>query len=84
MKKTAKKLTGKNVIGRRVRQARLKTSPQISQEDLSGRLAAQNIQIDRSGISRIESGTRYVMDFEAIALARALKVGIGWLMSGQD
>ena len=78
MKKTTKATTARNVIGRRIRQARLKCSPAVSQEDLAGRLAAQNITIDRSAISRIESGARYLMDYEIAAIARSLKVTVGW------
>ena len=35
--------------------------------------------IDRSGISKIESFERYVMDYEAAALAKALRVSVAWL-----
>jgi hypothetical protein len=78
MKKT-RKAQQRNVIGRRVRDARLKSTPPVSQDDLAGRLAGQGILLDRSAISRIESQTRYVMDYEAKAIARALKVSIAWL-----
>ena len=78
MKKT-RKAQRRNIIGGRVRQARLKLNPPVSQDDLAGRLAAQGILIDRSAISRIENQTRYVMDYEAAAIARALKTSIAWL-----
>lgn len=78
MKRTAKG-KHKNVIGHRVREARLKANPPISQEDLAGKLAAHGILLDRSAISRIESRSRYVMDYEAAALARCLKTPIGTL-----
>ena len=79
MKKTIK---GKirNVIGKRVKEARLKCRPAVSQEDLAGRLAAKGILIDRSAVSRIENQTRYVMDYEAQTIARSLKVSVAWLM----
>jgi HTH-type transcriptional regulator, cell division transcriptional repressor len=78
MKKTAR-FAARNQIGTRVRQARLKCSPPVSQEDLAGRLAAQGITMDRTAVSRIENRSRYVMDYEVSALARALKVSVGWL-----
>ncbi len=78
MKKT-RQAQQRNIIGERVRQARAKMQPPVSQDDLAGRLAAKGICLDRSAISRIESQTRYVMDYEAAALARALKVSVGWL-----
>ena len=83
MKKTqrAKK---KNLVGARVRLARYSLEPKVSQDDLSGRLARQGVTIDRSGISKIESFERYVMDYEAAALARALKVSVGWLYGEEE
>jgi HTH-type transcriptional regulator, cell division transcriptional repressor len=57
MKKT-RKAQQRNLIGRRVRQARLKLKPPVSQDDLAGRLAGQGILLDRSAISRIEGQTR--------------------------
>jgi len=78
MKKTIKAKI-RNVIGARVRDARLKCKPSVSQDDLAGRLAAKGILIDRSAVSRIENQSRYVMDYEAQAIAHSLKVAVAWL-----
>lgn len=78
MKKTTRAGT-KNIIGERVRQARLKHRPAVSQDDLAGKLAAQGISMDRTAVSRIENRSRYAMDYEAAAIARALKVSVSWL-----
>ena len=78
MKKTIK-AARRNIIGGRLRQARLKSSPAVNQDDLAGRLAAQGISMDRTAVSRIENQDRYVMDYEAAAIARALKVSVAWL-----
>ena len=67
----------KNIVGNRIRQAR--TQQEISQDDLSGRLAKLGVSIDRAGIAKIESGTRRVYDFELQAFSRALKKPITWL-----
>lgn len=48
----------------------------VSQQDLAGRLAALGISVDRSAVTRIESAERYVLDYEAEALAKALRVPI--------
>lgn len=63
----------------RVRQARLALSPRVSQEDLSGRLARLGVQITQTSLSKIENRTRYVMDYEALTLAKVLKVSVSWL-----
>ena len=78
MKKTSFGKQPKNIVGPRVLKARLERCG-ITQEDLAGRLAALGVTADRSAISRIESQQRYVMDYEAEALAKALKVTISWL-----
>ena len=71
---------GKNIIGRRVLSARLALVPIVTQEDLAGRMAVRGVQLDRSAIARIESGERYVLDFELVALAKALKVSTSFLL----
>jgi len=62
-----------------VRIARLALRPPVSQEDLSGRLAAKGIQITQTAISKLENRQRYVMDYEALAIAKALRVSVSWL-----
>lgn len=62
-----------------MRLARLAMRPCVSQEDLSGRLAAKGIQITQTSISKLENRQRYVMDYEALAIAKALRVSVSWL-----
>ncbi len=64
----------RNVVGRRLRAIRLSKEPKVTLEDLAGRLAARGITLDRSAVGRIENGQRYVLDYEAVALAKALGV----------
>lgn len=75
-----KKLERMNLVGPRVRQARRAFSGRLTQDQLSGRLAALSVSIDRPGITKIELGMRHVSDFEVVALARALKVDVKWLL----
>ena len=84
MKHTRKSPDRRNLIGARVRKARLQMEPSVTQEDLAGKLAARGVLLDRSAISRIEARERYVMDYEAVAIARALKVSIAWLFGDQS
>ncbi|PAW78448.1 MAG: hypothetical protein B9S32_07305 [Verrucomicrobia bacterium Tous-C9LFEB] len=78
MKKT-RKAPQRNIIGKRVREARFAMTPEVTQDDLAGRMAARGVYMDRTAISRIELQDRYVMDFEAKALAQCLKVTVAWL-----
>ena len=74
-----KKGNAKNVVGSQIRKIRTASQPAISQEDLSGRLAARGITLDRSAISRIENQDRYLMDYEILAIAKCLKVSVASL-----
>ncbi len=69
-----------NIVGERVKKARLRHKPPLTQDALSGRLAGLRVSIDRAGISKVETGTRCVLDFEVKALAKALGVSVGWLL----
>jgi transcriptional regulator with XRE-family HTH domain len=74
-----------NIVGDRVREARLHAKPPIRQEDLAARLQVQGLgYIDQAKISRIESGTRPVYDYEVVHFARALDVSVNWLLSEQN
>ena len=70
----------KNVVGPRVREARRKARPRISQSDLVARLQLLGVMVDQSAISKIEKGRRPVSDIEVVALAKALKVSVSWLL----
>lgn len=74
-------MRGKNIIGQRVREARKKAKPSITQLDLVARLQTEGLSVDQSALSKIESGLRPVTDIEVVALAKALKVSAEWLLS---
>jgi len=73
-----------NIVGVRIKEARLKLKPPLTQDDLSGRLSAVGVVIDRAGISKIEIGMRCVLDFEVKALAKVLRVSVDWLLGAKD
>lgn len=72
----------KNLVGPRVRLARAKARPSLTQADLSARLETAGVRIDRAGISKIENQDRIVTDIELKALANALRVTVAWLLGG--
>jgi transcriptional regulator with XRE-family HTH domain len=73
----------RNIVERRVAQARAALSPQLTQDALSGKLARLGVQLDRAAIAKIENGYRHVLDFELKALARALGVETSWLLGDE-
>ena len=52
----------KNIIGARVRKARIDAKPPITQDDLAARLQLAGLKIDQGMISRIEKRQRLVTD----------------------
>jgi len=74
----------RNVVGPRLRQARKLARPPLSQVDLAARLQVLGLKIDQSAISKIEQGSRPVLDVEVVALAKALKVSTAWLLGELD
>ena len=74
----------KNLIGGRVKEARMQANPKVNQTQLHARLQTQGIDIDVTAISKIESGKRIVYDTELFAIAKALKVSPNWLLSYEN
>jgi hypothetical protein len=72
-----------NIVGPRVKEARRRGNPPLSQDALSGQLAKLGVSIDRAGISKIEIGARCVLDYEVKVLARVLGVTAEWLLGGK-
>ena len=77
-----KPMKKKNIVGARIRKARLDAKPPITQSDLVARLQLHGLKnIDQPIVSRIEKGERLVTDYEIKAIAKALKVTVGWLLN---
>jgi len=70
----------KNIIGKRVKLARARFTPRMTQQQLAARLQLDNWDIDRSGVAKIEMGLRRVTDIELLKLAAALDVSAAWLL----
>ena len=72
----------KNLCGRRVKEARKKKH--MSQSELAAKLQLEEIILERDSVSRIESGTRFVTDYELLILSKILNVDINWLLMNDD
>lgn len=81
MQKASKKNNpSRNIIGERVREARSGFKPPLTQDQLSGRLAAAGVELDRVAIAKIENGTRSAFDYEVRGLAKVLKIDVRALL----
>jgi len=74
----------RNIVGGRVKLAREKAIPRITQKDLTARLQLEGLLIERATISKIETGYRDVNDVEIAAIAKSLGVTIGWLFGEES
>ena len=68
----------KNICGARVREARKKLG--LSQGDLAAKLQVSGVIIEKNSISRIESGARFVADYELLVLSNVLNVSPSYLL----
>ena len=74
------KRQSRNIIGARLKEARRRFTPPLTQDRLSGKLAAKGLQLDRVAIAKIERGLRCAFDYEVKALASVLGVDVNWLL----
>jgi transcriptional regulator with XRE-family HTH domain len=75
---------GRNIIGDKVKLARKRAIPPITQTDLAARLQVRGLRIERVTISKIETGYREVTDIEAAAIAEVLDVSVSWLFGKSE
>lgn len=69
----------RNISGERVRLARLER--RYSQKALAAKVQTEGVILEQDAISRIESGTRMVQDYELRALANQLGKSTDWLLN---
>lgn len=67
----------KNISGDRIHQIR--TAKRFSQEALAAKMQVMGVSIEREAISKIETGDRFVADYELAVFAEVLGVSMEWL-----
>ena len=67
----------KNISGDRIRQAR--TAKRLSQEALAAKMQVSGVVVEWEAISKIETGDRFVADYELRAFSQVLGVSMDWL-----
>ena len=72
----------KNLCGDRIHQAR--TTQRMSQSDLAARMQVNGVIVEREAISKIETGDRFVTDYELLVFAKVLGVSVDWLLADED
>lgn len=72
----------KNICGERVKAARKKLK--LSQANLAAKLQLEEVILERDSVSRIEIGTRFVADYEIVALCKVLKVTPAFILGVEE
>ena len=72
----------RNVVGARVEARRKELG--IKQKELLALLKEQNIEINASGLSKLEGQIRSVPDYELVALAEALDISVTRLLGLEE
>jgi len=82
------KMPENNICGKWIRYVRKgnydKKHPKMTQEELTAKLQLLGLKIDRTALSRIESGSRILSDIEIVCFASALNVPLDFLFFGSD
>ena len=73
-----KENNSKNLIGKRVRE--LRTERHLSQRALAEQLQLAGYEFNDLTVLRIEQGTRFVPDYEVVALAEFFHVSCDYLL----
>ena len=71
----------KNLIGARVELARKNQG--MKQKELLAQLQVRGVDLNASGLSKLEGQLRFVTDFELLALSEILNVSVDWLLTGE-
>lgn len=75
-------LGNRNLVGARVEMAR--KSQGMKQKELLAQLQVNGVDMNASGLSKLEGQIRYVTDFELAALANILNVSVDWLLGREE
>ena len=71
----------KNVSGDRIRELRLRA--RLSQAALAAKMQTEGVIVEQDVISRIESGSRLVTDYELLVLTRIFRTTADWLIGAE-
>lgn len=78
MRLRKQELGNRNLIGARVESARKRKG--MKQKELLAQLQVYGVDMNASGLSKLEGQIRYVTDIELVALADILEVSVSYLV----
>jgi len=78
LRKRQQPLGDRNIVGAKIEQRRKEL--RLKQRDLLEQLNSNGIEMNASGLSKLEGQTRAVTDMELRCLSVALGVSVNWLL----
>lgn len=82
MRLRKRELGTRNMVGARIEAARKKQG--MKQKELLAQLQVNGVDMNASGLSKLEGQIRYVNDRELAALADILNVSVDWLLGREN
>lgn len=78
MRVRKKEIGTSNIVGKRIEQRRKAIG--MKQKDLLAQIQIRGIEMNASGLSKVEGQIRHVNDYELVAFADILGVSMNWLV----
>lgn len=75
-------LGDRNIVGAKIESQR--KSINMKQKDLLTQLQIKGIDLNASGLSKLEGQLRYVTDFELKAICEVLGVTVNWMLGIEE
>lgn len=82
MRVRKQELGDRNIAGGRVEQRRKAIG--MKQKDLLTQLQVRGVDLNASGLSKIEGQIRSINDYELVALSEVLGVSVNWLLGIEE
>ena len=82
MRVRKQELGNRNIAGARVEQRRKLIG--MKQKDLLTQLQVRGVDLNASGLSKLEGQIRSINDYELLALSEVLGVSVNWLLGTEE
>lgn len=82
MRLRKQELGTRNIVGAKVESRRKELG--LKQKDLLAQLVMKGVELNASGLSKLEGQIRCVCDYEVVALAEILDVSVLWLLGIEE
>ena len=69
-------------LGQNIRRLRIQLG--LTQEQVAAQLQVRGVDLNASGLSKLEGQLRFVTDVELLALSDILNVSVDWLLTGKE